>query len=1303
MAKHVAVVLLLLLALCQIQSIFGLHDEDAANCKPHDANELFHCIESSKENLTIELEYNQTYSIKQNIVIETAAALSINGNHATIQCMQKSIGLILHSKTLIAVEDLTITSCGMVQNSTTNTEVMAFTVAVYIAKSSQVALNGMKVINSSGYGMALINSSEFVVIRNSGFEGSHSKGDFPGGGGLYIEQVQTPVSISITGCSFSHNNASTGRYRAEDYPAYKTSPLLLFGRGGGISINLLSCVVDVSLSHCWFENNRGDRGGGLFLFSHGSGQSLFNITDCNFTSNQCTVRRQQESIFSAGGGLAILSTSNDSKDQSFIRGCNFTGNTAYYGGGVSIATTKNGQVLIEESVFVNNGGKIGSAMDLFCYSILQSCDDAAVPEIRSVNFSNNGGFFTYLDKKERTFATIHVEDHKVNFSGKVVITDNKASGIALENGVMDIMSDSSILIQNNVARNGGGIQVQGKSVIYLREGVELSFVENMATERGGGIYVKQSERFFSVYSYSCFVTYNSSTDSTIMTKHPNDWKANITFSSNTANGKPNALFATSIYPCVYPSNNTMSDTELKSQILSTFCNWTSWHFVGECSALIGSLPQMFSQENYGVVVYPEMRKEIKGLSVFDDFYHDITNSTIFVTYVLSNDTGVAETYKPDLNRNSILISGDGSNERRTFQVLVETAYHRSVSTIVDVTVLECPVGYVVDGNKGCKCSFQGTPILECNNDYNISVFIGHCVGYDSNYSLVYSKCPFTAANPFHPRVPISHGPRNFNNKFCENYNRSGFLCQDCIENYGINVFSLTYDCIECNNTCYYVNWIKAIAVVVGPQTLFFLTIIVFHIGITAPSMTAYIFFSHVITLPLEIILVRSAWTLELKKHHHHFISVLTDIMASPYRIWSFDFPEIFHMQVCLSPNLKIMHAIAFRYLHALYPIILLVTALVLIELHARNCKPIVFLWKPLCFLCVRLRRKWQIKTSVIDAFATVILLSYSKIINTSLYLLTRNYVKNPVNDLHVETRLDYDTSVIYFHHQHVIFAAVAIVMLCTFGSIPPLLLLVYPSRFFFKLLTVIRLDHWHGLHVFIETFQGSFKNGTNRSPERRWFAGVYFLFRITVFVVFALTDDLIKLHFNLAITFTVFLFCIVFLKPYKKEFYNYLDASFMGILVVVNCCMVYCATFVQINRKLPIVVWRLTYVLLLVPTGYLITYLVYLFFTRSRSTFIQNYCISGIRRLKQRTVTYLANTQNTYERLTDNDTYSIISDGPTHSSLDNFSDAPDRVDNPQRYYNMEWSHQLDRTSISVVSVDREKDREELRARQIRSA
>lgn len=1269
-------------------------------CRPKNGDELVKCQKShlKTDTVAIVLSSECKYEVDQNITFKTTPfSVIIEGNGATIYC-NEGAGFLLHHIEEVNISNVIISGCGRAAKNSQNKQ---FRAAVFINDSVTIILNDVTIQHSSGVGLALLNSHRTTNIRmgisNSNFIDNallEQHPEFPGGGGLYIEQTADIVSITITNCSFINNNASTSsNFSVEQFPLYHNGENF-FGRGGGLNVNLKGVSqVQISLDECVFENNTAHRGGGVFVhFLARSQNNRIRVTRSNFTNNQCTTQRIPESVYSAGGALGALYHTNTRGNKYTVSDCTFENNTAYFGGAISMGTQKDERntssiFLISECTFTNNVALIGSAVDFFCFSsiaALVDCRCLATPTIEDSMFLGNGDLYSFLNsQKGRTFTTVHLQGLAVCFKGRVEITGNHASGVGLEEAaVMEIHNGSYVLISNNSGQIGGGIVSLGGSTITLYSDVSLTLIDNMATERGGGMYVEQPNRSFTVYSYTCFIQYYRHNE------HPRMWQVNVTFRGNMANGHINNIFASSIYPCVWPNMGG----NLSKDISMTFCGWKSFYFHENCTSSIRTLPQTFTKEEYAVALYPNRRTEIPHFRALDDYNSTVTNTTIFTACLMSDTQAKEGILEPDLSNEGLQINRAPGN----YTMVIQTASHmRSISTRVNITIFKCPLGYKYDSNKTkCVCAVSGmNPLLQCTPDLKLSVFIGHCVAYNNKSNdTVVSKCPFTA-NHLESTVSTDKGyaPDEFNDKFCKNFSRKGYLCQECTANLSIDIYSSRFTCMECNHS--YINWIKAIGVVIGPQTVFFVFVVVFHIGITSPSMNGYIFFSHVITLPLETLVLSSAWSLDNAKHT---ANLFTNLLLNPYRIWTFDYPEIFKVRACLHGSLKIMHAISFRYIHALYPVLLVAVTLLLIELHARNCKPLVFMWRPLCFLCVRLRRNWEIKTSVIDAFATVILLSYSKIVNTSLYLLARNVVQYS-NHSNTEVRLDYDTSVVYLEGQHIIFAAVAIVMLLTFGFIPPLLLILYPTRLFVKFLAKLKMDQWRGLHVFVETFQGAYKNRVNGSPERRWFSGLYFIFRIIVFVIFAFTNDLLKIHLNLVVTYTVFLLLLVTLRPYKNNFYTFLDASFLGILVVVNCSVIYCVTQVMATTKLPTYTWRLTYALLWIPTCYLVMYLSYLMCTRSRSTFIQH-CISRLRRLTNSTVMYFANTAEEREGLlsqVDSSSNSYYTyDQPTHSSLENFGDAPDRVNNPQRYYNME-STSIG-ASYSIVTVDKEKDKEEHR-------
>ena len=97
---------------------------------------------------------------------------------------------------------------------------------------------------------------------------------------------------------------------------------------------------------------------------------------------------------------------------------------------------------------------------------------------------------------------------------------------------------------------------------------------------------------------------------------------------------------------------------------------------------------------------------------------------------------------------------------------------------------------------------------------------------------------------------------------------------------------------------------------------------------------------------------------------------------------------------CVSQDLKNIHVLALQYVSAFYPLLLITLTYACVELHGHNFRPIVWLWKPFHRCCVNARRRWDTKASLIDVFATFLLLSYSKFLYVSLYLLDETVIHN---------------------------------------------------------------------------------------------------------------------------------------------------------------------------------------------------------------------------------------------------------------------------------------------------------------------
>ena len=135
--------------------------------------------------------------------------------------------------------------------------------------------------------------------------------------------------------------------------------------------------------------------------------------------------------------------------------------------------------------------------------------------------------------------------------------------------------------------------------------------------------------------------------------------------------------------------------------------------------------------------------------------------------------------------------------------------------------------------------------------------------------------------------------------------------------------------------------------------VFFIIVILLHISLTSGPANGFIFFSQVLTVSMEVIIIKSSW----KQTNFHHPIIMTYIMEDLCSVWSLDFSRFFcsfahSYHLCLGPQLKVIHVLSLLCLSALYPLCLIVVAYALIELHARNCQILVWLWEiTMLYLC----------------------------------------------------------------------------------------------------------------------------------------------------------------------------------------------------------------------------------------------------------------------------------------------------------------------------------------------------------------
>jgi hypothetical protein len=418
---------------------------------------------------------------------------------------------------------------------------------------------------------------------------------------------------------------------------------------------------------------------------------------------------------------------------------------------------------------------------------------------------------------------------------------------------------------------------------------------------------------------------------------------------------------------------------------------------------------------------------------------------------------------------------------------------------------DCSSPWKYYDNGSCKCGDIPHEIIHCDDSShkNVSVLNSYCMTYDEQANItevgtcIYHNDQTSTNYSLFYIVPDRSEVSNFTCR--TELQRSGTLCGRCNENHYPLAYSFDMNCIPCPNGAS--NWWKYMLMAFLPLTLFSSAILFFKINITSSNLLGFVFYSQAVSTPQLLrtfILIVKDRPLALKALR--CIGVL-------YGFWNLDFFRLVYPEVCL--GLNSLQTIVLDLVVGVYPLFLMALTYLTISLYDKNFWPLKVVCRPFRAALRVIGENWVIKTSLIDSFATFLLLSNVKILSVAYDLLAPVYVYQ-LNSAGVTSRairLFYDPSLSYFGPEHKPYAIVGALMLLLFVLLPTLLMIVYPIRWFQKFLNLFP-GRWYILHTFMDSFQGCYKDGTEPGTrDCRWFASVFFVLRSAAIMVAIVTKN----------------------------------------------------------------------------------------------------------------------------------------------------------------------------------------------------
>ena len=766
--------------------------------------------------------------------------------------------------------------------------------------------------------------------------------------------------------------------------------------------------------------------------------------------------------------------------------------------------------------------------DVSAAALYVSTEVESVIKILLCNFYENiGGNNVVYVILSQTFASSFP-----NASCNVLISSsnftNNSIGSALRIADCFLTFYSTTVFQNNTARSGAAIYIAETSLITVDDTASVHFINNTASLHGGAMYIDLTNcydhgivfRNFTKYDVMSFVGNSAKVSgNSIYFNIPNSCTVNRDIASSDSAAYAPYKFSYNQSSNIIGPPITTSPYELN--LCSDKCNSTD-HSTDRIS---NSRCEIEKPAMLGEPVYFE--------TALCDYFGVAAEATKFQVNCVNcsfkyrshdDEVFVHNNSTVRINLLSVDASGDLENHTNiTLNILSHISpEYKQITAELLLTLLPCYNGFIFNKLlQQCKC-FKRDGYLHCEGD-SVSIKLGYWFGVFSGRHT-FSVCVNKYCNFFTNRKETSTGfynlPEEPDNQ-CSSH-RTGVACGKCGEGY-----TLAYDSADCISVDKCSVGMTVLVVVLN--VLYWITIVgvsfviayIFDVQEISPGYLYGIIYFYSI---VDILLVTN-------------LSITDGVFYIATTLSSFaKLNPQFLGRLCFVKNLDAIDQQFIHYCHAVFVLVIVIGIYV-----TAKCNNRALLYA---------------NHSIGQVACLVILLSYTSLTSTSLLLL-RAVKFDDIDGLYTYL----SPNIKYFSEQHAVYASVAILcgLLITVGF--PFLLVVQPLivKMFDK-----PLDNntWKGrismfmkkyacfqkIRLLLDQFQDSYKD------QHRWFAGYYLICRLIIMlIVYFANDDYDNMIYYLQTTCVIVAMTHIWMKPYKNDVLNVVDAVILlTILLIVN-------------------------------------------------------------------------------------------------------------------------------------------------------
>ena len=477
-------------------------------------------------------------------------------------------------------------------------------------------------------------------------------------------------------------------------------------------------------------------------------------------------------------------------------------------------------IVTEDSQFHNN------VKGLVFIDYYQSSNHRIIITVKSCSIRDNDRYGLLINERLSTSTNISVIDTELIGNRRnevtgclsiilnnITVTNSLSTGLVIIASVVTV--ENRLVFKNNTGVVGGGIAMNGSSVVVLSSSAYLELIDNHASYKGGGMYIDQQ-------THSLFIHKNRSVS-----------PIPLILKDNTA-----GVAGNDIYGQIYSYFNYL----FNSTNPSTSSDATTIRFCDPNSNKTTSIWDHHEQQivfpgqalKYNVAFFG--RNYNYSYSLTDGRFMIKVNGTLIIEkYITSKCSLVEYTHKFfSYGRHNITLT--------VISDIFDSEYN--ISFIVN----ECPIGFSVNSSGACDCSVSRENVTCDINSLNIThnglLWIGT---YDTS-------TPFNA-NATNPNACIinedcllycSPNPVTFQLNDTDTQcvdNRGQRMCGSCRDGYSLLLGS--NKCEQCHNDYMIIGWIALFAVM---GVLLVVLLIALNLTVSVGTLNGLLFYANIVKL-----------------------------------------------------------------------------------------------------------------------------------------------------------------------------------------------------------------------------------------------------------------------------------------------------------------------------------------------------------------------------------------------------------------------------------------------------------------------